>query len=103
MPRLEKLTHTNEHTAVKDKSSGRGPLCKNVDEEVFSWYEECRNQGKRPKSGQVQGKAKELYKVWFTHMVYQVLLKNYGACDQLEEKYPFLFLVTVNLSLPLPI
>ena len=51
-------------------NSGRGPLDKSIDEEVFAWYEECRRRGNRPKSGQVQEKARELYQVNMTEMVF---------------------------------
>ena len=43
------------------KVTGRGPRSKEVDQELFEWYNKQREDGSRPKSRQVQAKAKDLY------------------------------------------
>ncbi|XP_059087129.1 uncharacterized protein LOC131883631 [Tigriopus californicus] len=60
MKQIPKLKEMVSSGLVK-KITGRGPKNKDIDLILYKWYCKNKSQGKRPKSSQVQSKAKDIF------------------------------------------
>ena len=68
MQKMKKLKESCKRSTWKDaekiqrnNTSGRSPLCLKVDQELYKWYCQKRRFGEKPKSSQVQTRAREMY------------------------------------------